>query len=116
MGPSGLITVAILTPYHRLDNSSYWLFFLNRELFFDDIRYPDRRQRLQPALVLSALAMATLMRSSELELGATGRARAVSLRDAAQASMEAAINAQEIDYTLAEAAIVRAPTVADIQS
>ena len=63
---------------------------------------------MQPALVLSALAMSNLMRSSELERGSTGRCLALSLRDSAQAALESACNAQSIDYTLAEAAIVRA--------
>jgi hypothetical protein len=98
--------MAQLTSDTRLDNTSYWLFFLNRDLLFDDISYSHRRQTLQPALVLSALAMATLMKSSQLELGAAGRARAVALRNAAQAAMEAACNARNVDYMLAEAAIV----------
>ena len=58
------------------------------------------------SLIMSSLALATLMKSSELEHGAMGRARAVALRNAAQASMETAIHAHNIDYTLAEAAIV----------
>ncbi|KIP09470.1 hypothetical protein PHLGIDRAFT_126340 [Phlebiopsis gigantea 11061_1 CR5-6] len=90
------------------DSSSYWLFFINQPLFFDDIRYPQRRERIQPALVLSALAMSNLMRSSELERGAAGRGLALALRDSAQAALEAACNAQRIDHTLAEAAIILA--------
>lgn len=50
--------------------------------------------------------MSNLMRSSELERGAAGRCLALSLRDSAQAALEAACNAQSIDHTLAEAAIV----------
>lgn len=50
--------------------------------------------------------MANLMQSSELERGEPGRLRALSLRDEAQASLEAACNAQALDFTLAEAAQV----------
>lgn len=69
----------------------------------------ERRARsLQPAFVLSALALSTLMRSSELERGAAGRARAVALRDAAQSALEAACSAQRVDMRLAEASIILA--------
>ena len=50
--------------------------------------------------------MANLMQSSELERGAHGRTRALSLRNTAQATLEAACNAQALDFTLAEAALV----------
>ena len=61
---------------------------------------------MQPSLVLSALAMANLMRSSEIEGGAPGRERAIRLRNAAQASLEDACNTKQLDFTLAEAALV----------
>ena len=51
--------------------------------------------------------MSNLMRSSELERGERGRCFALSLRDSAQAALEAACNAQSVDFTLAEASIVR---------
>ena len=63
------------------------------------------RGRMQP-LVLSALAMSTLMKSSELELGGRGRELALNLRDRAQACLEQACRSQTLDYTLAEAALV----------
>lgn len=50
--------------------------------------------------------MANLMQSSELERGAHGRTRALSLRNTAQATLEASCNAQALDFTLAEAALV----------
>lgn len=46
------------------------------------------------------------MRSSELELGAAGRERALQLREAAQTAAEASWNAQVVDLGLAEAAMV----------
>ena len=95
----------MLTP-HRLDSSSYWLFFINRQILFNELSRPETRAGMQPALVLSALALSTLMRSSELEWGADGRARAISLRNAAQAALEAACTASHITMRLAEAAIV----------
>lgn len=61
---------------------------------------------MQPSLVLSALALATLMKSSEIEHGAEGRRRALYLRDRAQATLEEACTAQAVDFTLAEAALV----------
>ena len=63
---------------------------------------------MQPSLVFAGLALATLMKSSEMELGTQGRTRAAWLRDQAQASLEASWNAQWIDMTLAKAALVRA--------
>lgn len=61
---------------------------------------------MQPALVYAALALTTLMRSSELELGASGRSRAMWLRDVAQSELDKSWNTQFIDYMLAEAALV----------
>jgi len=67
---------------------------------------PDERPNMQPSLIYAGLALATLMKSSELELGASGRARAVWLRDAAQTNLEQSLNNQWIDLQLAEAALV----------
>jgi hypothetical protein len=61
---------------------------------------------MQPSLVFAGLALATLMKSSEMELGSAGRERAVWLRDKAQAWLEASLNSQWIDMTLAKAALV----------
>lgn len=91
---------------HRLSTSSYWLFFINKQVFFEDLRDDSHRSHMQPSLVLSALALATLMKSSEIEHGQTGRDRALYLRDQAQSALEAACHAQAVDFTLAEAALV----------
>ena len=56
---------------------------------------------------MSALAMAMLMKSSELEFGSEGRAMALRFRDRAQECLELACRSQTFDYTLAEAALVR---------
>ena len=63
---------------------------------------------MQPALVYAYLAMAKFVRSSEIELGARGRAQALTLRDLAQAHLEESWNMQWIDLGLAEAAMVLA--------
>ena len=86
--------------------SSYWLSFINVPLFFRDLHEPDLRGRMQ-SLVMSALAMAMLMKSSEIELGGRGRELALTFRDKAQACLEDACHSQNFDYTLAEAALVR---------
>jgi hypothetical protein len=67
----------------------------------------DERSRIQPALICAGLALATLMRSIELELCGGGRSRALWLRDAAQSNLEQTLNTQWIDLQLAEAALVR---------
>ncbi|KAI0784700.1 hypothetical protein C8Q75DRAFT_723967 [Abortiporus biennis] len=89
-----------------LSSSSYWLFFINVPLFFQQVRDPQQRASMQPSLIMSALALSTLMRSSEIERGAAGRERALWLRDSAETYMLSACNSQAVDYTLAEAAIM----------
>ncbi|ETW81210.1 hypothetical protein HETIRDRAFT_245172, partial [Heterobasidion irregulare TC 32-1] len=85
--------------------SSYWLTFINTPFFLRNLYDQDERSRIQPSLVLAGLALATLVRSSELELGAAGRHRAIRLRDAAQSALEASSASQWIDLGLAEAAM-----------
>ena len=92
---------------YRLTSSSYWLSFIHLPTFFRDLQDPAQRVRMQPALIMAALAMATLMKSSEIELGSEGRNRAVLYRDTAQTLLENACNQHLVDYTLAEAALVR---------
>ncbi|GBE80437.1 hypothetical protein SCP_0301520 [Sparassis crispa] len=86
----------------------YWLSFFHLPTFLLDLHNSDRRSRTQPALIMSGLALATLMKSSQIEQGAEGRSRALYLRDSAQALLEAACNTQSIDYRLAEAALILA--------
>jgi hypothetical protein len=61
---------------------------------------------MQPSLVIASLALATMIQSSELELGPSGRERARRLGDLANAELQAALNTGAIDHTLAEAALV----------
>jgi hypothetical protein len=63
---------------------------------------------MQPALIYACLAMAKLIRSSEIELGASGRVHALGLRSAAQAHLRESWNIQWLDLGLAEAAMVLA--------
>lgn len=79
---------------------------MNEKLFFRTLWDDTEREKIQPSLVLSALALATLMKSSEIGFGEPGRKRALYLRNTAQASLEAAWNAHRVDTTLAEAAMV----------
>ncbi|KAI0058726.1 hypothetical protein BV25DRAFT_1810152 [Artomyces pyxidatus] len=88
--------------------SNYWLTFFRMPSPLPDLRDKDVRSHLQPSLVLAGLALATLLKSSELERGAAGRDRALRLRDAAQSSLEASWNSQWIDLNLAKAAMVLA--------
>jgi len=67
----------------------------------------DSRDKMQPSLVLSALALSTFMQSSEVEKGSAGRSRALWLRDMAQSSLEQSFNARWVDPTLAQGAWVR---------
>jgi hypothetical protein len=93
--------------YFSLSSSIHWLSFINFGRFMQNLYDPGRRALIQPSVVLSALAMATLMRSSETGLGREGRKFALWLRDAAQASLDASVNASWIDPSLAQAAFVR---------
>ncbi|KAI0249633.1 hypothetical protein BJV78DRAFT_1155707 [Lactifluus subvellereus] len=89
-------------------SSSHWLAFFNVPCFLGDLFDPHARALMQPALVYACLAMAMLMRSSEIERGASGRAHALRFRDAAQVHLHESWNAQRVDLGLAEAAMVLA--------
>ncbi|KAH8107663.1 hypothetical protein BXZ70DRAFT_1013538 [Cristinia sonorae] len=88
--------------------SSYWLFFFNKEALFRTLSDPHERLTIQPALIMASLALASLMKSSQIELGSAGRNRALFWRNSAQAALEVACKVEEIDYTLAEAALILA--------
>ncbi|KAI0633498.1 hypothetical protein C8Q77DRAFT_1157703 [Trametes polyzona] len=88
--------------------SSYWLSFINLNILVRDLNDPILRGRMQP-FIMSCLAMAMLMKSSELECGSRGRALALTFRDRAQASLASACrNQEDLDYTHAEAALMLA--------
>lgn len=96
------------TAYHEysFSNSIHWLSFINEQHFRRTLLDPSEREKIQPSLILAALALATLLHSSELEYGQRGRDRALWLRDAAQSLLESAWNQSILDPSLAQAAMV----------
>ncbi|TFY79931.1 hypothetical protein EWM64_g4083 [Hericium alpestre] len=88
------------------NTSGYWLSFLHLPFFFRKLFDEQERLTVQPALVYAGLALALLMKASELEGGQRVRDRAVMYRDSAQASLEASWNTNWIDLGLAEAAMM----------
>jgi len=64
---------------------------------------------MQPALVIAALALATIMMSSQMELGSPGRERARNLVQRANGFLQGAVNDGSTDPTLAQAVLVRNP-------
>ncbi|KAF5345467.1 hypothetical protein D9758_013622 [Tetrapyrgos nigripes] len=89
-------------------DAGHWLTFLNIDFFERTLRDPEERVNIQPAFIYSALAMATLMRSSDIEWGSHGRDRAMAFRQSAQEELEAALGSDWLDATLAEAALILA--------
>jgi len=87
--------------------SNYWFSFFHIPSFFVNYCDPEKRERMQPSLILAALAVSTFFKSSSVELGHEGRQRALRFREHAQGAMEASFNAGFIDETLAQAAWVR---------
>jgi hypothetical protein len=86
--------------------TNYWFSFFNVPQFFATFANPVERVRMQPSLVLAALAITTLLRSSELEMGAKGRKKALRLREEAQGALEASLNAGWVNESLVQAAWV----------
>ncbi|KAL0961295.1 hypothetical protein HGRIS_006254 [Hohenbuehelia grisea] len=84
--------------------SNYWFSFFHIPSFFRQYFDPQRREQMQPCLMLGLLAMATFWQSSEIELGDSGRRRALSFRDAAQCALDASMNSGWLDETVAQAA------------
>jgi hypothetical protein len=90
-------------------SSNYWFAFFHVPTFFGNYFDAQKRERMQPSLILAALAMATFWQSSEIGNGRAGRERALRFRDEAQGALEASFNARWIDETLAQAAWVNFP-------
>jgi hypothetical protein len=88
-------------------SSNYWFSFLNVPRFFNTFTDPVRRGRMQPSLILSLLAISTLLQSPERAYAEESRRMAVLLRDEAQNYLEASLHARAIDEELAQAAWVR---------
>ncbi|THH30719.1 hypothetical protein EUX98_g3454 [Antrodiella citrinella] len=95
----------VLTDLQQLFRASnYWFSFLNVSRFFTRLLDPLQRQRMQPSLVLGALAVSVFIHSSEREGGQKGRAWAMRLRDEAQSALEASVSTRSIDASLVHAA------------
>ncbi|KAH9066631.1 hypothetical protein EDB87DRAFT_1553684 [Lactarius vividus] len=86
--------------------SSYWFSFLNVPRFYKTFTDPARRGHMQPSLLLSLLAVSTLVQSSQQARPEESRRRAIMLRDEAQSALEASLYARAIDGELAQAAWV----------
>jgi hypothetical protein len=71
-----------------LRGSNYWFTFINVPQFLGRYFDPVKRERIQPALLPAALAIATFLQSSESGNGREGRERAIRLRDVAQGHLE----------------------------
>ncbi|KAL0065315.1 hypothetical protein AAF712_007649 [Marasmius tenuissimus] len=80
--------------------------FLNVEYFVQTLHNPDRRHTIQPSLILAVLALSTLMKSSSIEDGDTGRKRALYFRDAAHQAVHTAIASDWVDAAVAGASLV----------
>jgi hypothetical protein len=87
--------------------SNYWFSFFHISSFFGNFYDAQRREQMQPSLVLALLAMSIFFQSSEIGGGRQGRERAIRFRDQAQAALDASFNSGWIDETLAQAAWVR---------
>jgi hypothetical protein len=98
-------SIADSTEY-LFSDTGHWLSFLNVKYFLETLWHPEERIGIRPPLVLSILAMATLMKSSQAEYGAEGRDEALQLRDSAQAALETSWNSGWVDTMLAEAALI----------
>ncbi|KAI0781970.1 hypothetical protein C8Q75DRAFT_795994 [Abortiporus biennis] len=91
----------ILTDLRFLFRSSnFWFSFFNISRFFTRLLDPTQRNTIQPSLVLSALAVANFIQSSEQENGAKGRAWAMRLRDEAEGALQASLSTRWVDETL----------------
>lgn len=88
-------------------SSSYWFSFLNVRRFYNTFLDPARRNRMQPSLLLSILAVSTFLQSTSRACPEDNRRKALMLRDEAQAALEASLYARAIDGELAQAAWVR---------
>ncbi|KAH8104576.1 hypothetical protein BXZ70DRAFT_921504 [Cristinia sonorae] len=84
--------------------SNYWFSFFNVSQFYARLLDPKERQRIQPSLVLGALAVSVFIHSSEREGGKKGRTWAVRLRDEAQSALEASLSTRAVDVGLVQAA------------
>ncbi|KAJ9113868.1 hypothetical protein QFC19_000061 [Naganishia cerealis] len=88
------------------DMNMQWFQFFNRSLFFTTLYHDVDRYEIQPALILSMLAITTLVKSAHQGPNAVGKQNAVTFADAARAMIQQSIVANKVDPTLAQAALV----------
>ncbi|KAJ3992978.1 hypothetical protein F5050DRAFT_1578550 [Lentinula boryana] len=93
---------------HTFSDTGHWLSFLNLNYFLETLWHPENRFTIRPPLILSILAMATLMKSSQAEYGAKGREQALIYRDSARSALESSWASSWVDPMLAEAALILA--------
>ncbi|KAF8828455.1 hypothetical protein HHX47_DHR3000283 [Lentinula edodes] len=91
---------------YLFSDTGHWLSFLNLDYFLQTLYHPEDRLAIRPPLILSILAMATLMKSSQAEFGVKGRERALMYRESARAALESSWNSGWLDPMLAEAALI----------
>ncbi|KDQ17340.1 hypothetical protein BOTBODRAFT_604154 [Botryobasidium botryosum FD-172 SS1] len=89
-------------------SSSLWFAMLDPSAFWLEFQDPASRPTIQPSLVIAVLAISVLIQSSELGWGSKGRAMALTLRDTAQAALDASINAGWYNHSLTQAAWILA--------
>jgi hypothetical protein len=88
------------------DMNMQWFQFFNRSLFFTTLYHDVDRYEIQPALILSMLAITTLVKSAHQGPHAVGKQNAVTFADAARSMIQQSIVANKVDPTLAQAALV----------
>ncbi|KAJ9101792.1 hypothetical protein QFC21_003131 [Naganishia friedmannii] len=88
------------------DMNMQWFQYFNRSLFFATLYHEVDRYEIQPALILSMLAITTLVKSAHQGPSAVGKQNAVTFADAARAMIQQSIVANKVDPTLAQAALV----------
>ncbi|KAJ3751510.1 hypothetical protein DFH05DRAFT_196649 [Lentinula detonsa] len=93
---------------YLFSDTGHWLSFLNLNYFLETLWHPENRISIRPPLILSILAMATLMKSSQAEYGVKGREQALIYRDSARSALESSWASSWVDPMLAEAALILA--------
>ena len=96
--------------------SNYWFAFLHVPSVLDTYKDPAKRERMQPSLLLALLAVSTFWQSSEFGKGREGRERSMQFCQAARCALEASLNSNAIDETLAQAAWVISSLIVSLQT
>ncbi|KAJ4491023.1 hypothetical protein J3R30DRAFT_3277042 [Lentinula aciculospora] len=91
---------------YLFSDTGHWISFLNLDYFVETLWHAENRYTIRPPLILSILAMATLMKSSQAEYGIKGREQALMYRDSARSALDSSWNSGWVDPMLAEAALI----------